>query len=899
MLPKSKTSMRQALYIIFLLLLWPATGSKSYPPLGAMPVNEEVILTDDSYTVEELVQDIFVNGACETITDINQIGDSRGIGYFEQGSASIGMPRGVILSTGPISNASGPNTATDRSGNFNDNTGDPDLNLLSAGQVRDAVGISFDFTPLDSMVTFRYVFASEEYCEYVGSVFNDVFGFFISGPGINGGFTGNAKNVALIPGSDDFVSINSVNHAENTDYYVHNELPGDVAECFLGIDEGGHLPEIEYDGFTKRLTARLQLTPCETYHIRLVVSDIADNFFDSAVFLEAESFNIGGEVKLTAEGNASPEEAAEEGCAPARFRFERALGSKDDFPLTVQYISVPQSSATAAEDYAPLSGSVTIPAGSDHISLPVPFFNDGIPEPTEQLTLALDIPCACYQDSATVYVKDSPGFELELPDIAICENSSNSLTPTITGGQAPFSYTWSNGSSAPTLSASADGPSRYSLTVTDDCGNVEVDSAQATVTTAPTAELSGAASICEGDSAFFPLQLTGTAPWTIAYSLNGNPQPPLTGVADANTLLAATEAGTYTLTAVEDAACQGTVSGSAELETTTITINATQQDASCPDVADGGIEASLSGGNPPYNAVWLDDPTAGLVREALPPATYTLMVSDNSGCQTERVFEINHPEPISPVRLDCERLQTGQLSLSAGGGTPPYQYSVDGDNFYGPSLFEELTPGTTYPLTVQDANGCQLQQELLMPTAYERVVDLPASLQLKLGSDYPLDLQLNIPPDLIASIQWSPKQDLSCTDCLNPVIQATQSQTYTLTVTDIFGCTSTLSLEVEVDNSVEVYFPNIFSPNGDKVNDYFTVFANERQVERVVQLRVFNRWGGLMYEAGDFAPNLERAGWDGTFLGEPMDPGVYTYFVLLQLRSGSTKQYGGDLLLVR
>ncbi|NBC08481.1 MAG: hypothetical protein GVY26_14910, partial [Bacteroidetes bacterium] len=396
--------MRQALYIILLLLLWSATGSAGYQPPGAMPANEEVILTDDSYTVEELVQDIFVNGACETITNINQIGDSRGIGYFEQGSASIDMPRGIILSTGPIGNASGPNTATDRSGNFNDNTGDPDLSLLSSGQVRDAVGISFDFTPLDSMVTFRYVFASEEYCEYVGSVFNDVFGFFISGPGINGGFTGNAQNVALIPGSDDFVSINSVNHAEHTEYYVHNELPGDVAECFLGIDEGGHLPEIEYDGFTKRLTARLQLIPCETYHIRLVVSDIADNFFDSAVFLEAESFNIGGEVKLTAEGNTSPEEAAEEGCAPARFRFERALGSEDDFPLTVQYISVPQSSATAAEDYAPLSGSVTIPAGSSHTSLPVPFFNDGVPEPTEQLTLALDIPCACYQDSATVYV---------------------------------------------------------------------------------------------------------------------------------------------------------------------------------------------------------------------------------------------------------------------------------------------------------------------------------------------------------------------------------------------------------------------------------------------------------------------------------------------------------------
>jgi gliding motility-associated-like protein len=891
--------MRQALYTILLLLLLSATGSAGFQPRAALPPDDNVIQTDDSYSVEELVQDVFVNGACETITNINQIGDGRGIGYFDQGSASIGMPRGVILSTGPISNASGPNTATDISGNFNDDSGDPDLSLLSSGDVKDAVGISFDFTPLDSIVTFRYVFASEEYCEYVGSVFNDVFGFFISGPGINGGFTGNAENVALIPGSDDFVSINSVNHAQNTDYYVHNELPPDIDECFLGIDEGSHLPEIEYDGFTKRLTARLKLIPCETYHLRLLVSDIADNFFDSAVFLEAESFNIGGEVKLTATGNTTPEEAAEEGCAPALFRFERAPGSDNGFPLTVQYISAAQSSATPGEDFAPLAGSITIPAGSNSTSLPVHFYNDGLTEPTEQLTLSLDIPCACYQDSATVYVKDSPGFSLELASISICENTNNTLAPNITGGQAPFSYQWSNGSSTPTLSVPADGPAQYNLTVTDNCGNVELDSAQITVTSAPTAVLSGEASICEGDSAFFDLQLTGTPPWTVNYTRNGNPQPPLTELTDPAALLAATQAGTYTLTAVEDAACQGAVSGSAELQTTRISITATQQDASCPDTADGRLEVSLSGGHPPYNAVWLDNPAAGLNRGDLPAATYTLLVNDSEGCQAEQSFTISHPEQLTAVTLDCEALQTGQLTLSAGGGSPPYQYSVDGAYFYGPSLFEELTAGTTYTLTVQDANGCWLEQELLMPLAYERAAELPASLQLKLGSDYPLDPQLNIPRELIASLQWTPAQGLSCADCLAPVIRATRSQTYTLTITDIFGCTSTLPLDVTVDNSVDVYFPNIFSPNGDKTNDYFTVFANERQVERVLQLRVFNRWGGLIYHAENFAPNLERAGWDGTFLGDPMDPGVYTYTVLLQLRSGSTKQYGGDLLLIR
>ena len=163
------------------------------------------IVTDDSYDVETLVREIFIKGSCDNVENIAAIGHPEGIGYFEQGSPIIGMQEGIILATGPIGNAEGPNSATDVSGNFGDNTGDVDLDIMATDDVRDAVGIEFDFVPLDSIVTFRYVFASEEYCEFVGSIFNDVFGFFISGPGIEGDFSNNSMNVALVPGTDDFV----------------------------------------------------------------------------------------------------------------------------------------------------------------------------------------------------------------------------------------------------------------------------------------------------------------------------------------------------------------------------------------------------------------------------------------------------------------------------------------------------------------------------------------------------------------------------------------------------------------------------------------------------------------------------------------------------------------------
>jgi len=213
------------------------------------------IITDNSVSTETLIRDIFINGNCDNVENISAIGNTAGVGYFENGSDIIGMEKGIILSTGPIENAEGPNTATDISGNFFDNSGDMDLNIMATDEVRDAVGIEFDFVPLDSLVTFRYVFASEEYCEFVGSILNDVFGFFISGPGIDGEFSNNSENIALIPGTDDFVAINSVNHIDNPDFYNRNELFEDAFHCEIEHVPSPFLDEFQYDGFTEILTA--------------------------------------------------------------------------------------------------------------------------------------------------------------------------------------------------------------------------------------------------------------------------------------------------------------------------------------------------------------------------------------------------------------------------------------------------------------------------------------------------------------------------------------------------------------------------------------------------------------------------------------------------------------------
>ncbi|MCB9266143.1 MAG: choice-of-anchor L domain-containing protein [Lewinellaceae bacterium] len=889
------------LFIGYLLASLPLKGdnrrSSGSPPPAPPPSG---IQTDDSFPVEDLVQDIFVSGACNTITNIRGIGEKKGIGYFRNGSSSIGINSGVIISTGPVGNAEGPNSATDISGDFHDDTGDPDLDIMGTGSVKDAVGIEFDFMPLDSIVTFSYVFASEEYCEFVGSIYNDVFGFFIQGPGIEGNFSNNARNVALIPGTDDFVSINSVNYQENEAYYIRNELEDDAVICGLDPNFNGHHEEIEYDGFTRKLTAVLHLQPCETYHIRLVVADVGDNFYDSAVFLAAESFNLGGEVEISAGTGFSPAAPSMEGCRDAYFLFERLPGSNLQFPLTVNYTVSGESTALTGIDFEPLAGYAAIPAGQPFVQVPVNLFNDGLPETVESIILELDIPCACFTDTARMFVADSPPLDIQLEDFGICENGSTEIRPGIQGGTSPYTYVWNTGETTPAVSATAQGPPLYAVTVYDACGNSALDSANYFLAEPPRASLSGQASICEGDTAFLAVEFTGSAPWNILYSLDGVVQPPVSSIDNPSFRLPATQPGDYRLLEVSDAACEGYASGQASVEVHSISLEIESRQASCPGEADGSIRVEITGGTPPFQHFWLENIGSSLAPDGLPEGEYHLVVSDGAGCRKEVAIAVGSPPPMEPLRPDCNLLAEGLLSLNPSGGTPPYLYSLDGENFFGPSSLNTLEPGEEYSLTIQDAAGCLFNQEFIMPATYEgAMITLPAQMEASLGRTTVIRPQLQIPESLIGTIRWAPATGLSCTDCLFPELLPFEDNTYTLRVVDIYGCTSEASVRIRVNDEAAIFVPSAFSPNGDHINDRFTVYANTFQVERIASFRVFDRWGGLLFERRNFPPNHEPSGWDGTTKGQMLDPGVYTYMVEAILLNGARQTKGGNVLLMR
>ncbi len=217
------------------------------------------------------------------------------MGHFTGGS-DLGIEEGILLTTGEASSVAAP--ASSFTSGTSGTGGNTDLAMLSGGSINDACVLEFDCIPLGDTLLFNYVFGSEEYPEYVCTNFNDVFGHFISGPGINGPYSNNAINIALLPNSTIPVAINTVNSGVpgiggGIGAYCEAADPNWQANSVYYEDNLGGL-EVCYDGFTVLLEALCVVVPGETYHFKLAIGDGLDSAFDSGVFLEAYSFRSTG-----------------------------------------------------------------------------------------------------------------------------------------------------------------------------------------------------------------------------------------------------------------------------------------------------------------------------------------------------------------------------------------------------------------------------------------------------------------------------------------------------------------------------------------------------------------------------------------------------------------------------
>jgi len=239
-----------------------------------------------SLTPEQAILNVLLGGGV-TATNITFKGTATGtdasLGKFKFGSSGVNAPfssldSGLIICTGRASEASGA-ASLQRAFNGVDIV-DAQLTSISTNAIKDGFVLEFDFIPMSDSISFQYVFASEEYPEFSGSSFNDVFGFFLTGPNPNGGNYTN-QNIAIIPGTTLPVSINTVNNGTTN--------AGPCVNCVY-YNNNSTSTTIAYDGSTVVLTARALVTRCQTYHIKLGVADVSDGSHDSGVFLKGGSF---------------------------------------------------------------------------------------------------------------------------------------------------------------------------------------------------------------------------------------------------------------------------------------------------------------------------------------------------------------------------------------------------------------------------------------------------------------------------------------------------------------------------------------------------------------------------------------------------------------------------------
>lgn len=745
---------------------------------------------------DQLVQDVFIGGDCFETSGATTIGSPLSLGTFSGALPVFGFDEGIILSTGYVSGTVGPST------NFNSNpTGgpgnDPDLESIATASINDVAVLEFDFVPTVDQVSFEYVFASEEYCQYAppnNSNVNDLFGFFLSGPGING-----TINIAEISAGVP-VSINNVNPVTNAAFFNPN---GD--NCGGG---GAGTALFGYNGYTDVFTAVANVIPCETYHIKLAIADGGDDVWDSSVFLKANSFDAGGaaigssEVPLTDSNDAYESDA----CGNAFFRFTRESG--DIFsPVFIEYDL--SGTATNNVDYSGLPPSpIIIPPGLNEILVPITITQDNITEGVETIVLFLFGSCTCSSAEVSLNIYDLGAIDVEVPDVELCGNLGTPvvISADASGGVPLYFYDWGDGPSP--VPIYADTPTEntsYTVTVTDMCGaegtgtgNVEIINLQGV--------LDGSASLCgNSGSASLNVNFSGSdGPYEILYSIDGVFQPAIENINDNPYTLNIDEIGTYALEIVTIDGCLGDASGSIDVAGSSTELATASTDANCVGTNSGSIDLTVTNAAGAVTYLWSNGSTLE-DQASLPAGNYTVTVT-SGGCEIIESFLLEENPPItanvvSTQGVDCSNPTIGAIDIDSGGGNGTLTYAWN--NAATTEDLANLAAGT-YSVTISDADNCEIILENIMVTGS---TDVPTAAAEQTGN---IDCDNTMVTLSATGSTTGANITYEWVDQNNTIIESGPDAdeitvgaagTYTLTVTNTTGnCFAQAPLTVTVDN---------------------------------------------------------------------------------------------------
>jgi hypothetical protein len=744
------------------------------------------LTTSSANTVNFLIQNVLVGSPSVYVSNISYTGAASARGTFNcVGACNVGIGSGVLLTTGNVNKAIGPNNSTG-SGQANNTSGDPDLLTLapSSTGATDAAVLKFDFMVPNDSIKFKYVWASEEYHDFVNTNCNDVFGFFVSGPRITG-----KKNIALIPGTTTPISINNVNNGQTPG---GGPSAGPCTNCQYFIDNYGS-NTIQYDGMTTVLTAGTEVCPCEVYTLKLATQDFCDPNFDSGVFFEGGSFQPTGEIPIlnAATGQAIAATDTMFICPGDSFpvtlpacrnpvwstgdttmtlwisqpgvyygTISNSIGTSFCFAFStiIQVVSTTPNATITVNGNLNLcpNDSVVLTASSGTSYLwsngattqSIVVHNAG----TYSCTVSYNGSCDAFTNPVTITQSGTPAVINSSGPLTFCSGGS----VTLNAATAP-NYQWSNGASSSSITVNTSGT--YTLTVSDN-GCVANKSVTVIVNTNPTPVISGPINSCPG----FNVQLSAGSYASYLWS---------TGI-NTSTLITTTS-GTFTVTVSDANGCTGQDSHAINFYSApTPSINGTLQICA-------GNNSNLSSSGSYSQYLWSNGNNSSSINVNT-SGTYTLTVTDVNNCtaSTSVNFTVN-PLPIASI--------TGAAVICSGTSTT-YTANPAGINYLwntgATSNTINVSNAGTYSVTVTDNNGCSNQTNQQLTVTNNPTPVITGATSACQGQNITLDA------GSYSGYLWS-------NGATTQTINVNNSGTYSVTVTINGGCTGSALKQITIN----------------------------------------------------------------------------------------------------
>jgi len=359
------------------------------------------------------------------------------------------------------------------------------------------------------------------------------------------------------------------------------------------------------------------------------------------------------------------------------------------------------------------------------------------------------------------------------------------------------------------------------------------------------------------------------------------------------------QSGIYTVTVMAINGCTANASFVVTDTMSSFTTTATLIHQTSCTGANGSIDVTVTpAGN--YSFIWSNG-AATEDLQFLPPGIYSVTVLDGLNCSNVSSFTIEN----NMLDLEVEESITPVLCGEANGSidlivTPSNGNTFTWSNGITQEDLQNILPGL-YSVTITAQNGCTWSSSFSVPGSEAIIPVISVDLGSTLSDSITITLEINIEPGVIDTVMWFPESLFNCNQgfCLQQTImRPLQPADIRVIVIDTNGCSGEAVLRLDIGIDPKVYIPNVFSPNQDGVNDWFTVYGN-KEVKAIIEMQIFDRWGNNVFINYNFPPNVENYGWDGSFRNKDMNPAVFAYWAQVRFTDGSEGFYKGDVTLVR